>query len=99
MVAKSGMIVTPNTATSPGSGMDTMPFAPRVTGRASAVRRATSVRTRVIIAKYTPRSRRMGSPMSTLSNAQKAPAIGRVSQNDTPYCVTRIADTYPPARA
>ena len=51
MVEKSGMIVTPKTDSSPGSGIEVMPLAPFVTGRASALRRVTSVRTSVTIAK------------------------------------------------
>ena len=31
--------------------------------------------------------------MSTLAAAQNRPAIGMVSQNDTPYVLTRIAET------
>ena len=50
-VAKSGTMVRPKIEMAPGSGIEVMPLAPLVTVSASAVRRATSVRTRVTMAK------------------------------------------------
>ena len=70
-----------------------MPLAPLVIGMASAVSRLTSVSTRVTMAKYTPRSRKIGSPISTESRAQKVPARGRVHQKLISPLVIKIADT------
>ena len=70
-----------------------MPRGPLVIDSTWAKRRATSVSVSVTIAKYTPRKRKMGRPISTLAPAQKSPASGNVHQNSTPYFTTKIADT------
>jgi len=44
----------------------------------------TSVRISVTMAKYTPRRRRIGTPIRIEAPAQKIPATGSVNQKDQP---------------
>ena len=73
--------------------MFVMPAGPFVIGSACAVSRATSVSVSVTIAKYTPRKRKIGSPMPALATAQNKPAKGSVHQNSISYLTTSIAET------
>ena len=83
----------PNSDIPDGSGMFDMPFAPLVMGSAKAVSVTTCVRTSVIIAKYTPRKRRMGRPIKIATMAAKRPAAGSDIQKDQPAFTTRMAET------
>ena len=71
-----------------------MPLAPRVTNPAfRKASRIASVKQSVIMAKYTPWSRRIPQPMTVPMRAEMTPEIGRHSQKDTPNWLTRMAQT------
>ena len=76
-----------------GSGMFEIPRAPFVMGSAKAVSVTTWVKTSVIIAKYTPRRRRIGSPIKIATTAANRPAAGNEIQNYQSALTTKIAET------